>query len=314
MGKITKNLKAPRHSVYKLFSVCKREVPGWLAALLASPVAPGALKIKTYDRSGQAVHPSIAQYRGKTYLACTPYPYGTEWYENPCLYVYEPQHGQYRPLPGQFPTVRAERMGSEHYSDPCLFCRDDTLILLFRKCERRQTGKADQLYTISSTNGSDWSSPRLFAESDGDQLISPAAGNEGKDLFCVEYDGAANSKLVRYDFSDTTVLGEKTICAVQGLDPAFFIWHIDVAYQEDGTVQGLFMLRKKCAEIVSKLVLFTLAPESNTWRYERDLPLTEEERQKILFIYKSAFMERSDRILCSACDKKSRYFLFEKQL
>ena len=312
---ITKNLKNLRHSVYKVGEICKRPLPHWVASLLSignrTPL-PSAAALVTYDGSGQACHPTVTPFQGKLYMACTPYPYGKEFYENPCVYTWETSHWQ--PVSGAFPVVCPHQPGFEHYSDPCLFCRDGSLYLLFRKCERRESGKVDQLYMTSTSNGTDWDAPRLLAEGKGDSLISPAVGTDTRELFCVEYDGAVNSRLVRYGFTNTAALGEKSACEISGLDETLFVWHIDVAYEPDGAVRGLFMLREKCAETVSRLALFTFAPETNTWRWERDLSLTESEQRNIRYIYKSAFTERSDRILCSACDKKGRYFLFEKAL
>ena len=42
--------------------------------------------LETYDGSNQAVHPDVTYFNGEYWLAATPYPYGMEEYENPCLY------------------------------------------------------------------------------------------------------------------------------------------------------------------------------------------------------------------------------------
>ena len=311
---IAKNLKNPRHSIYKIGEVCKQPLPHWVAGILSirnHTSLSSAVSLVTYDGSGQACHPTVASFQGKLYMACTPYPYGGEFYENPCVYTWEAT--RWKPVPKAFPVIRPKQPGFEHYSDPCLFRRDSSLFLLFRKCERRESGKIDQLYITSTSNGTDWSTPRLLAEGKGSSLISPAVGADAQELFCVEHE-AADFRLVRYGLADTAALGVKTTCKISGLGEQFFIWHIDVTYEPDGTRHGLFMLREKGSETVSKLALFTFASETNTWRWARDLPLSEDERRNIRYIYKSAFTEWSDHILCSACDKKGRYFLFEKAL
>lgn len=85
---LMEDLKNPRSSVYKVFEVLKHPMPRPLAALLGAgnrPSLPGVLRLPTYDGSGQACHPTVSVFQGKTFMACTPYPYGQDFYENPCL-------------------------------------------------------------------------------------------------------------------------------------------------------------------------------------------------------------------------------------
>lgn len=306
---LVKNLTHPRSSAYKLSTAARRAMPVPLAKLLAvGNRTAGAVKLPTYDGSGQACHPTTAVFQGKTYMACTPYPYGGEAYENPSLYVQE--GNSWRPVPGAFPLVRPQQPGFEHYSDPCLFQMNGLLVLLFRKCERRKDGKKDFLFTSASENGADWTRPRLLTEGRGDSLISPGAA--GGALFCVEYDGR-DTGLVRYEFNDLSGLGRRTVCGTEGLEQSFFVWHMDCATLPDGTVRGLFMLQKKSAvPTQSKLALFRWLPEEGLWRWERDLP--PEKNGNISFVYKSCFMGEEGRFLCSACDRKGRFFLYEASI
>lgn len=194
------------------------------------------------------------------------------------------------------------RPGYEHYSDPCLFQR-----------ERRPSGTVEILYTVSSAGGEAWDPPRFLAEgSVDDRLISPAVAGDA--LFCVEYSGES-SRIVRYALDSLDGLGEKTACGVSGLDQDFFVWHMDCATLSDGTVRGLFMLQKKfTSEIISRLALFTWRPEDGVWSWERDIPESEEEKRSVSFVYKSCFTGDPGRILCSARDRKGRFFLFEKSV
>lgn len=313
---VLNNLKNPRRSAYMVFtSLMHRAMPVPLAKLLATgnrTALSGYVNLPTYDGSGQACHPTLAAFQGKTYMACTPYPYGTEFYENPSLYLWEPSAGRWVPVPGTFPLVCPRQLGFEHYSDPCLFRQDGELVLLFRKCERQADGKVDFLFISSSKNGEDWTAPRLLIEGRGDSLISPGAAGGG--LFCVEYDGK-NTRLVRYDFNNLSGLDGRTACGIEGLDSGFFVWHIDCAMLSDGTGRGLFMLQKKNADpIQSKLALFRWYPGKNLWRWERDLAQTEEERKQLLHVYKSCFTEDPARILCSARDRRKRFCLYEKSI
>ena len=311
-----KNLRTLRPYLYDAFTWRRRVIPRPLAKVLGvgnRPSLPGVLRLPTYDGSGQACHPTISVFQGKTYMACTPYPYGRDPYENPSLYIRDPNSTRWKPVHSVYPLVRPQKPGYEHYSDPCLFQRDGRLILLYRKRERRPEGTVEILYTVSSADGTKWDPPRFLAEgSVDDRLISPAAA--GSALFCVEYYGGA-SQIVRYAFDSLDRLGEKTPCSISGLDQDFFVWHMDCATQPDGTVRGLFMLQEKTtAEIISKLALFIWKPKNSTWVWERDIPESEEEAQMISFVYKSCFTENPSRILCSARDRKGRFFLYEKSI
>lgn len=218
-------------------------MPRPFSALLSignRPALLGVVPLSTYDGSGQACHPTLSVFQGKIYMACTPYPYRIEAYENPCLYVKE--SGRWKAVSGVYPLVKPQQLGFEHYSDPCLFQWKDTLVLLFRKRERRPSGTVEILYTVSSPNGTDWESPRFLAQGpEDDRLISPAAAAGA--LFFVECYGNA-SQIVRYALNGLDGLEEKSVCGVSGLDPDFFVWHIDCAARSDGTVRGLFMLQK----------------------------------------------------------------------
>lgn len=317
---IIRNLKNPRRSAYMVSNVTKRALPVPLARLLSvgnRTAIPGAVDIPTYDGSGQACHPTISVFRGKTYMACTPYPYGVEFYENPCLYVRDPGSRRWRPVPGAFPLARPQRLGFEHYSDPCLFRHDGKLVLLFRKKERRPEGAAELLFTSTTTDGETWTAPQVLAEGGEDALISPAVA--GGTLFCVERerpgDDSSGTRLARYALESLSGLGQPAVCGIEGLEQDFFVWHIECAALPDGAVRGLFMLQKKsAAPIQSKLALARWEPERNLWRLERDLPPAEAERNTAAFVYKSCFTEDPGRILCSACDWKDRYFLYEKKI
>ncbi len=311
-----KNIRTLRPYLYDALTWRRKVMPRPLAGFLGignRPSLPGTLRLPTYDGSGQACHPTVSVFQGKIYMACTPYPYGRDPYENPCLYVRGPDSARWKPVPGVYPLVRPQRPGYEHYSDPCLFQREGKLVLLYRKRERRPSGTVEILYTVSSADGEAWDPPRFLAEGPvDDRLISPAAA--GNALFCVEYYGGS-SQIVRYALDGLDGLGEKTACGVSGLGQDFFVWHMDCATQPDGAVRGLFMLQKKnVPEIISRLALFTWRPGDGVWSWERDVPESEEEKRAVSFVYKSCFTEDPGRVLCSARDRKGRFFLFEKSI
>ena len=219
--------------------------------------------------------------------------------------------GGWNPVAAMAPVVRAKTMGREHYSDPVLAAYEDQITLIYRRCDRRPEGKIDQLFWMDSGDGLHWSEPALLAEAPGNQLLSPAVDTEENRLFCVETDPNVDARVVCYDFHNGQ-LGQKHNCDVWGLSDAWFVWHMDVKRRKDGTLQGLFMLRRKhLRQIVSKLALFTW--EEACWKWDRDVVWTPEEARPIQFVYKSTFAGEG-RFLCSACDQKNRYYLFYKEI
>ncbi len=312
MQKIRRYLNNMRHTLYKVCDAAHYPMPQWAASLLRTGngvPAPNALVVETYDGSNQAVHPSVAEFQGKLWLALTPYPYGKEFYENPSIYVRRGE--KFAPLDRMAPVVQATDMGREHYSDPVLAAYEDKLTLIYRRCDRKPEGKIDQLFCMDSQDGLHWSEPTLLAEAPGNLLISPAVDAKEHRLFCVEADPAIDSKLVWYDYQSGR-LGKKHTCRVNGLSDDWFVWHLDVCRSENGILRGLFMLRKKhTRKIVSKLALFHW--EKDAWQWDTDVIWTPEEAAAIQFVYKSAFAGER-KLLCSACDPKNRYYLFYKEI
>ncbi|MGO5023947.1 hypothetical protein ACTQ4E_12790 [Lawsonibacter sp. LCP25S3_G6] len=301
---IFNNLSNPRHTIYKLASACKVMIPPKVAAILSfSNRYDEFLKMDTYDGSGQAVHPSVVEYNGKLYMAVTPYPYGVEWYENPSIYVYYDE--VWKAIPGLSPVIKPNKLGCEHYSDPCLYTGEAEISLLFRKCERRENGKRDLLFVMHSKDGYKWDAPRLLADRAGDTLISPAV--VGNQIWCVEAVNKQTS-LVVYKFDNNCIELPTPVPVI--LSEKWRIWHIDVQQTLEGKVQGLFMLVKTDSrQYESKLALFRLL--DGVWCYQHDIKIPDTIRLKIKYIYKSAFHPNGEDIICSACDLKGRFFLFQ---
>ena len=318
-------IRYPARGVYDVYEkILHRPVPARLAKALEPTYRaklPSVVRVPSYDAGGGACHPSITTFQGKTYLACTPYPFSKEAYENPSVFVKDVPDGEWRPVEGMDPAVIPERLGFEHYSDPVLFCQGDKLVLMYRKCERRETGKRDLLYACHTSDGTNWTEPGPVIEAEGNHLISPAVARNGEKLFCVEYysgDGAVtdlDTALVSYEMDPSIQLGQKEKCTVLGLGPDEIIWHIDVARRQDGRVWGLFALRPKEEDLKKwKLALFVLDEKENVWQKERDIPALPEEKKLINHIYKSAFIEGEERILCSSQCKNGNYCLYERAI
>ena len=312
MNKLLRNLREPRHAIYKIGDVSRRGVPYAISRLLAignMPSFSGALSLNTYDGSSQACHPTTAEWHGQIYLALTPYPYGEEWYENPSVYRFDAERGIYTPLPEAFPVVRPCQMGYEHYSDPCLYVKNGVLHLLFRRCERRPDGKIDQLFQCRTEDGQHWSDPVLLLEEAGDMLISPAV--VGDSLWCVRMTESEKTELSMCALQSDNISSYVPVSVDVPQD--WRIWHIDVRQMSSGEIYGLFMLLKNGIDhLESKLAMYKL--EKDAWHYQRDIDLPESIWRHIRYVYKSTILPDEKTILCSACDKQDRYILFQSSL
>ena len=197
-----------------------------------------ALLISTPDGSGQMAHPDVVHvpsgFAGFTYLmACTPYPFGADRFENPCLRVSN-DGVRWQPLAGApDPLVPAPADPSRHWSDPDLTVVDGVLHLVFRGCERGQP--AAEFLVTTSRDGTEWTEPTVFHE--GDRMVSPAlVHHDGHwSMWHVEADSRPaelGSRLVRTQGRDLMALGEPTTCSID--IPGHRLWHVDVVATDLG--------------------------------------------------------------------------------
>jgi len=81
--------------LYSKFFRFNKTVPNCIAKAIGRKNKKELLKLRenkplfipTYDGSGQAVHPDILYWKDQYWMTCTPYPYGVDTYENPCIYT-----------------------------------------------------------------------------------------------------------------------------------------------------------------------------------------------------------------------------------
>ena len=191
-----------------------------------------ALRITTPDGSDQAVHPDVVDtvsgFAGWRYwMACTPYPFGNDRLENPVVRVSR-DGVMWQPVDGApDPLVEPPEDLRRHWSDTDLTLHQGRLHLVFRGCER---GSRDsEFLSISSTNGRDWSSPRLvWSGSDG---VSPAllVDDSGWVMWHIRCRSDSPAEPVRLVVHKGLALGEWDEQHEEVLDiPGEVPWHLDV--------------------------------------------------------------------------------------
>lgn len=142
-------------------------------------VDPSILKVETFDGSGQAVHPDALVmphgWQGHHFwFAATPYPLGNSTYENPSLFRGE--SAQEWKIPTGVTNPLAKPEGGGYLSDPDIAMdpKKGELRLYYRQTIR----DADQIYLITSADGSKWSTPRKVVDGARYSVISPAVVRE----------------------------------------------------------------------------------------------------------------------------------------
>jgi hypothetical protein len=195
----------------------------------AHPIA-----LTTPDGSGQAVHPDVirldAPFCGFQYwMAYTPYPFGDERLENPCVRA-STDGLIWEAMPGcPDPMFAAPEGAKDHHADTELIFRNGRLVMLFMT-----TTVGEASATISYTETCDvvaWSDPKAICQDDW--IVSPcvvAADNNGVcTLWYVQCHADAPkpvSTLFRRVGADLDMLGDAQPCTLA--IPGHILWHIDI--------------------------------------------------------------------------------------
>ena len=279
--------------IYKLYlknNIISNKFPYKLYRLLSGKsVSLGSaseLMIETYDRLGQATHPSVVSFKDNYYLACTPFPYGNDYYENPCLYRGE--NGElFRPIEGLCPIALPQSHDKLVYlSDPFLFVEEKELRLLYREC--LYSSKQDYeavIYEMTSADDITWSEPsRLFSSKRG--AMSPCIlKKDGTEfLYLVMFE---NEKTSLYR---TNIYGqEETRIRIQNEPNNMMLWHLDFFEDADNTI-GLFTYSTDHFGSNSKLFLAT-QNTNGSWEVHKEIIL---DNRYVKKMYKSCVVELDD--------------------
>ena len=184
--------------------------------------------IKTYDGSGQSVHPDIIEYQKKIFMAFTPYPFGIDTYENPCIAMWN--NKQWTLIPGANPLIK-ENDFKWHLSDPCLFVYQGYLVLLYRKTEKANS-KNSSLFITKSSNGFKWEQPYDLKLPLGKDYISPAIiYTQQVHLVYIDTDQERNKAMILSGNSLESLDSIEEI-ELQGFNNEK-IWHVGVSAEEN---------------------------------------------------------------------------------
>lgn len=257
------------------------------------------LDLPTYDGSGQLVHPDIVKWKGSVWFVATPYPYGMEEYENPCLYK-GPSLDALKPYACPFYCQKEHKQGT-HLSDPAFVIFNEKLHLVFRSTVNR---KDDALLVSEYDSDRDtWSEPSQFVSTSSEKLLSPA-------FFCdsgismLYADG--NGRLIRRGLDGFSNPGESYEASIDGTADGYSIWHLAL----DNNLNGLFLM-KSIAGNSPEFRLFRAgsSDNGNHWNVYAEVEYPDALKQIMKYPHKSCFIPGTDKLLLCFVDKKNRYRL-----
>jgi len=244
-----------------------------LVAELSGPDALQLLPLRTYDGSGQTVHPDfvappLAWNPRLLYMVVTPYPGGTTKFENPSLYA-GVDGVSWGAAPGApMPLAKAQQ---GYLSDPDISYDPATneLVLYYR-----QASTVDKIFMIRSPDGRSWSAPVQVLTGTFSSLLSPAVvrrANGDWVMWTVNgapggCHGSATSVDVRYstngkDWTDPLPVEIP-------LSPGRFVWHIDVQWISERQEYWALFPVKAPGTCVTTAVFLATSPDGVNWRTE----------------------------------------------
>lgn len=270
--------------------------------------------LDTFDGCGQLVHPDIAYFGGQYWLAVTPYPYGMEEYENPC--IYQGDDLSHLKVPKGPIAIQQKHTQGIHLSDPCLAINRGILYCYYRESERKGNIEEQTIWGIQySESNNCWSEPVLILNSVDDKILSPAMLFNEKDELTVFYVSSLNDRYSLVSTKVGSVIGPLKEHRIIGAHDDYYLWHIgitkvkDIQIENTNSIQlaGLFLFKSKLAGGGMKLYETRNDGVDSKWNIVREIEMPDEIKEIVTFPYKSCYIPKQDgNILLSFRDKKSR--------
>ena len=321
IGSLIVTLRNPYFFLYRIFHYLNRNVPRSLASFIYRKNVEDYQKrsnadflIDTYDKGGQTVHPDMIFWNNEYWLVTTPYPYGMEEYENPCIY-----HGSSLDnlqVPEAPIAIQPKHAPGIHLSDPCFAKKGDDLYCYYRESVRHGKIEDQKIWEVMYQKSNKvWSEPRLLLSSSKDKVLSPAIIYDNEGSLHVYYVSTLNNAftLVREQIrTDENVV---EALSISGMPEGWDLWHIGISKMEDidesennkQKLAGLFLVKTK--QKGQGLRLFEAHSENwgLDWQIIKEIKAPHSIEEEIIFPYKSCFIPNGKgAVVFSFRDKKSR--------
>lgn len=196
--------------------------------------------VPTYDGYNQATHPKILyfpkRWNGYEYwMSVTPYPFGNDDYENPCIVTSNDGKTWVTPagLKNPITGVPSDVKIGAHYSDSHLVMCGNKMEMWYRYNKgnpktNRADSSTDYYYRTVSKDGLNWSVPQLMQKSNKG-LISLAVNYEDK-----KYEfwyTTAQKRLIHAESVDGATWSDPQQCSIE-LPEGYLPWHQDMIHYQ----------------------------------------------------------------------------------
>lgn len=250
------------------------------------------IDIPTYDGFNQTVHPDVIKQldnNQKEYylMAITPYPYGYDKYENPCIYN-SADGVEWRPLRTE-PLFFPSRGRGNHLSDPELVVSKEKIFLYFRECIFGEE-KFDIIYRSESKNLIDWSEARNIITMDSQEgLISPTI-IQVNDAF-INFIISKTRGLLRNKDKSGKYENAFYECCIKGEPRDRIIWHIDIKQIKEEYLAGLFVYATELGGREAKLFYAESYDSGCNWDILGEIKLCDNQEEIIDSVYRATIVE-----------------------
>lgn len=317
-------LNNPFYFMYRVCHYLNKDMPHWMAMSIYKKNLKEYKKgrsedflIDTYDGSGQAVHPDMAYLNNQYWLVITPYPYGMEEYENPCIY-----HGEdLKNLICPHAPIAIQRKHTQgvHLSDPCFAVNGNKLYCYYRDSERKGNREENTIWEIQyNESEKKWDEASLLLDSIDDKILSPAMIFDDDGKLCIYYVSTLNNKYTLVSTMSNGVVNELTEHNIIGMPQDYYLWHIGIkraidiydSGKDTDMLKGLFLI--KSIKNKSKMKLFEAEGNlsGSSWQITNEVEISNWLLKEIAFPYKSCYISNGrGEIMLSFCDKNHRYRL-----
>lgn len=309
--------------IYQVHHYMKANVPIKVARIIQREnekdlLGSEEIILKTYDGSNQVCHPDIVQSMNKIWLAFTPYPYGKDEYENPCVYFGKDLKDIINECRSPIDKIKYREYGY-HLSDPCIVDDEETIICFYRVSKRIASGKELNtiLYRIRSDETGLWSDAIKICEDSNHQYLSPAIVIQDNEWYCYFAEWNTDSSALYYGKITNDSLIDEAIVNIDGMPDGYGLWHMTIVFSGmmnknsvgRNDLTGLFLLRYYKDPNKFKLVVANSSGIHRKWAISDEIKIPDKIEKIARHPYKSCFCSNGKQILLSFIDYKDRYRL-----
>lgn len=291
---VTKDLNIVKnYEEYKSEDEKRKEIYDELRGEFKNKNAKEYINLNSGAKHNQGVHPDIVKIKknnkNKYYLAYTPYPFGKDKYENPCIVVsdtgleFKPEKGVNNPL---VPTPDDYGEGA-HLSDTDLVYENGKFMMYYVYNKKGVEG-GTKFYLIDSKDGIKWSKPLLVY--DTREGYSPTIIKEKDGTFKM-WHIESEGRLVRSPSKDGYLWETFEDCKIDLGD--WLAWHIDIRNTDIG-YEGLVCARNP--KLGTRALFYVNSKDGLNWKSsKKPILFPSENGWDNKEIYRSTFIKENGK-------------------